>query len=1029
MENPTQEIVAKLKTPTLGTTEATIQGYIFTLLTVAGLNLAEQQIELESPSGDGTRRRLDIEVGHLAIEVKKDLLKAHVKSDGEKQLAGYVQTRTVQVGARYVGVLTDGQRWYLYQLKGDTLLEVASLDISRIEEPAGPLLSWLEAILATQERVRPTPREIDRRLGAKSPAHKLDASALAAIYEASKLDRAVNEKRTLWAKLLRTAFGAGFDDSDELFLNHTILVLSAEIIAHAVLGYDVGKGGDLSPRDLALGTVFTDAQIRGVVQADFFDWVLDAPGGESFIADLARRVAQFDWAAVEHDVLKVLYESVIETDQRRRLGEYYTPDWLAERIVESTVLAPAEQRVMDPSCGSGTFLFHAVRQHIRARLSLGDSVGDALASTTRHVIGIDVHPVAVTLARVTYLLAMGVENLSDDSRGPIAIPVFLGDSLQWEQHADYLSYNGEITISTAGSDLVEDTTTALFGDDLVFPRSVLADADDFDALVTALAKKSTEASSRTDKDIAEPLLRRMGVPEHDLPVLVSTFGVLKKLHKDGSSGIWGYYVRNLVRPLWLAEPENRVDVLVGNPPWLRYAEMNAGMKKRFANMSKQRGLTQGKAGVSGRDLSTLFVVRACELYLRLGGSFAFVVPHGILTRQSHEGFRTGAWNTVNTRVQAAFSEAWDLSAAATGFPNHAAVVRGTLTDTSAHPLPTAVEKWATTGPLSQSNIPWAEMAPRLTVTPGVTAVTDASADNVQSPYKSRFRNGAQLQPRMLLFVNEVGSGTLGPGRNRVKVTSRRSSLEKDVWKEQLSLTHTVERSFVRDVYLGENVVPFGLLAPLRAVLPIKPDNQRLLSRDEIGQHEGLSAWWSEATQLRDKHKKPNDPSDLLDRIDFHAQLTKQLPAPRRRVVYTKAGVRMAAALVQDPMAVIEGKLYWGAVSSTEEGHYLTTILNSAALQEAVGKYQAIGLLGPRDMDKNLFRAPFPLFDSAVPIHRELAAYGREAAAMTEQVLLNAAEGTRFQKLRSAVRAALAAEGTADAIEALVAEIVAASVRE
>ena len=77
----------------------------------------------------------------------------------------------------------------------------------------------------------------------------------------------------------------------------------------------------------------------------------------------ARRVAGFDWSAgVEHDVLKVLYESIITADQRHALGEYYTPDWLARRAVQDLVDDPLSQRVHDPSCGSGTFVFHAVRR-------------------------------------------------------------------------------------------------------------------------------------------------------------------------------------------------------------------------------------------------------------------------------------------------------------------------------------------------------------------------------------------------------------------------------------------------------------------------------------------------------------------------------------------------------------------------------------------------------------------------------------------------------------------------------------------
>jgi hypothetical protein len=55
-------------------------------------------------------------------------------------------------------------------------------------------------------------------------------------------------------------------------------------------------------------------------------------GGEGFIATLARRLARFDWSTVEHVVLNVLYESVISTSTRKALGEYYTPDWLANAM-------------------------------------------------------------------------------------------------------------------------------------------------------------------------------------------------------------------------------------------------------------------------------------------------------------------------------------------------------------------------------------------------------------------------------------------------------------------------------------------------------------------------------------------------------------------------------------------------------------------------------------------------------------------------------------------------------------------------
>ena len=134
---------------------------------------------------------------------------------------------------RYVGILTDGTDWYLYRLDQGILVQVASLSINPQAPDIDRLVVWLESILATQDEIAPVPVEIDRRLGAESPAHLLDHASLLALYQSSAKVPEVALKRNLWAKLLRTAFGTAFTDDEGLFIDHTLLVLTAEIIAHA----------------------------------------------------------------------------------------------------------------------------------------------------------------------------------------------------------------------------------------------------------------------------------------------------------------------------------------------------------------------------------------------------------------------------------------------------------------------------------------------------------------------------------------------------------------------------------------------------------------------------------------------------------------------------------------------------------------------------------------------------------------------------------------------------------------------------
>ena len=464
-------------------------------------------------------------------------------------------------------------------------------------------------------------------------------------------------KRELWAKLLRTAFGKAFSDDEDLFIDHTLLVLTAEIIAHGVAGFEISAAGNLTPHSLARGTAFADALIYGVVEADFFDWVLDADGGPEFVRSLADRVSRFDWAhVVEHDVLKILYESVIPASARASLGEYYTPDWLADRVVDHAVESPLEQRVLDPSCGSGTFLFHAIRRFLAASEEAGIPSSEAVSSVVNKVIGMDVHPVAVTLARVTYLLAIGRERLSSDDRGAIAIPVYLGDSMQWEQHADLLGGVDEVSVSTTGDDLVEGGGGALFGDDLVFPRRVLQDAAHFDRLVTALANRAQESSSKSSRDLVMPILFQYGVHETDIDRLVETFDT------------YAPPSRHRARPhLGLLRPQP-------NPPTVALRTRQPGRRDR--RQPTLAALLQDDAANAGSvqaafqasevffqevwslraDLRTLFAARVVELYLRQGGRFSLVMPHGTLTRQPHDGFRSGQWGSLTYGPEFIFRE-------------------------------------------------------------------------------------------------------------------------------------------------------------------------------------------------------------------------------------------------------------------------------------------------------------------------------------------------------------------------------------
>jgi SAM-dependent methyltransferase len=969
-----------------------VQSDVRTLLLYGGLNLGERDLEevtLEAPAGGG--KRIDIETGFTVIETKRDLRSGNVRAEAEQQLAGYVMSRAAALGQRYVGILTDGAEWRLYHSVGPSeLREVARYDLSPPSPNIEGLVVWLEGALATVEAIRPSPKEIERRLGARSTSHALDYAGLMGLYAANTDNPTVRLKRELWARLLRTAFGTSFEDDARLFVNHTLLVVTAEVIAHAVVGLDPAN---LAPASIVAGQRFAQAGITGVVEEDFFDWVVEVPGGEQFVRTLARRLTRFAWGAVEHDVMKVLYESVIDADERHRLGEYYTPDWLAEKMVTDIVDDPLGQRVLDPACGSGTFVFHAVRHHLAAADAAGMSSKDAILGATQAVLGVDVHPLAVSFARVTYLLAIGLDRLQAPGRPNFHVPIYLGDSLQWRQEANLLTA-GHLSIPT-------DDGVQLFASELRFPDRLLDDAGRFDQLVGELADKAGSRTTPSVPSLASTFARYAVHPD-DQKTVEETFAIMCRLHDEGRDHVWGYYVRNLARPSWLARDENRVDRLVGNPPWLAYRFMTPEMQRTFRMLSEERGLWAGAAVATHQDLSGLFAVRAIEMYLRPGGRFAFVLPFAALSRRQFAGFRKATYGSPSGETAVSFETPWDLHSVKPNlFRVPPAVVFGARS-TKPVAVPTDVELWS--GRLPTRDVTWDVAAPLLSRTTGDIA---EARDAPNSPYHSRFLQGATFVPRFLHIVEPSPASPIGVAHGRRAVRSARSANEKAPWKSMPLLEGAIEEEFLRPLHLGSTVLPFRLLPPWEVIVPWSGGELLDTSDAKIERFRGLAEWSAAAEKIWDAKKRSTNLS-LLQRIDYRHGLSGQFPIPPHRVVYGASGQYLTAARLSDPRAVVESKLYWAAAASTDEALYLTSILNAPSVTRRLNPIQSRGEHNPRDFHKVVWRLPIPIFDPQSELHQRLVDLASKAEQVVAAVDLSGIN--RFEIRRRVLREALEAGG-------------------
>lgn len=505
-------------------------------------------------------------------------------------------------------------------------------------------------------------------------------------------------------------------------------------------------------------------------------------------------------------------------------------------------------------------------------------------------------------------------------------------------------------------------------------------------------------------------VKALGVAEHDLGELTETYRRYDALRRADRNTIWAYVARNLSRPLYLSADARRADVVIGNPPWLALRHMSDDLYKRFKELAQGENIYVGGKLATQNDLSALFFARAVALYLKEGGRTALVMPLAAMTRGQFERFRNGSFYTKKVQFDGAWVLGDDVQPL---FPVPSCVLFATAHRGLAKGLPDKVRRYS--GELPYRDAPEAVADKALKVIDGAPRPDEASYEE-GSPYRSAFRDGATLYPRKFCLVARVKTGRIGVNPKMPLVRSRHSGQDKPPWKTLDPIETAVEAEFLRPVLLGESILPFRVFHPFEGVVPVD-DRGTLLDAAAAARRgkTGLAGWMGKAEEIWEAHKTAK--VSLVGQFDYYGKLGAQFPIAPIRVVYSKAGTLPAAAIVEDPRAVIDHMLYWTSVATRKEGLYLAAILGSETARNKVESRQARGQWGARHFDKVMFTLPIPRFDPKNPLHAELAAAGAEAEKTA--ALVEIPDGMHFQTARRRVREALAESGVAKRIDALV----------
>ena len=332
-----------------------------------------------------------------------------------------------------------------------------------------------------------------------------------------------------------------------------------------------------------------------------------------------------------------MYETVIRPDLRKYFGEYYTPDWLAAMIVEEVcdeewcdmainkALASPDNEVLegigvlDPACGSGSFLFHAAKRLLSRPLLADKTITDTVRANAvaKLVVGIDIHPVAVEIARATLLRA-----LPDlPSRGIDALRVWQGDSLGQSTSQFHISDDNYLLVETPG------------GGSLIIPMEFIWKEPVKSNLRTLIA-----SASRRDEPLPEYLIDGLG--DRAKAEMRRAHESLRDIIAKEGNGVWAWFIANQVAPHRLAQ--TKVDRIVANPPWVTMSNIQEMERKdNLESVIEGEGLWPSGIGKRGSfDIAALFLRLCPRRYFRSGrGKSGWITGAGALVG--------GNWDAYN----------------------------------------------------------------------------------------------------------------------------------------------------------------------------------------------------------------------------------------------------------------------------------------------------------------------------------------------------------------------------------------------
>lgn len=815
---------------------------------------------------------------------------------------------------------------------------------------------------------------------------------------ASKLDR---DAQQALAKVAGAA-AARVDPGRALFALQTYFAILTKLIASLALGLYVpraewdlaeiatGDDDDLHEdiEHLEAGELFRRAGLLNAIEPDVFSWYVDwTPGVRDRVRSLIDDLHQYDPATLRvspedaRDLLKDLYEGLLPRAVRHALGQYFTPDWLASLTLDRVEYhGDPGTRLVDPACGTGTFLVLAIARLLERLRRDGASKREALDEIVGQIVGFDLDPLAVVAARANYVLALGP--LMDEATDGVDIPVYLADSVVTPAVGETLFTGDRLRLSTqAGTfELPEGIDTA--------------------EKLVAVCELASEALDEDHDEVwfVQSALSRCSLNSDARPVLQAFLSALSRLAVPHAPSVWPRILRNQFMPALMGS----FDLVVGNPPWVNWQSLPEAYRERTRPIWERSGLfvhtgMSALLGAGKKDMAMLMSYVATERLLREHGRLGFVITQTVFKTTAGQGFRRfrladgGAEISVRT-----VDDMVDLKPFR-GAANRTAIVVWERDRTTQYPI--RYVHWQRK--IARTTIPRGvglsrvmdDLTRRRPLSAAPVLAADRTSGWLAAPRElvPSLRKLAASEPSRYAAHAGVFAGADGiyrltiegepDGHGRVPVTNLH-----DVGKTAIPKRHArVERSLLHPLIRGEDIQRWRVNLTDVSLLFVQDPSKRIgiaaerMKQEFPGALRYLSSFEAELRRRRGIPglRRP-DPKAATAAIPYWSMLgVGEYTLAKYKVLWKdQSDDFMAAPCVAEDLAPLPNhKVMLVACASAGEMHYLCGLLNSIPARTFINSYAL-----PTQIATGVTRfVAIPEFDPMDAEHEALASAAENAA--------------------------------------------------